>query len=210
MVKKTGFYIVNILSGSRIVLSAIFLFLYLDPSVFFQKVSLFFLIIIFTSDLLDGWLARRWNVTSKLGYILDGVGDRASYIACILGICTRFQLPLLICYLIIIRDVMLYALRAIFPKWDIKIEKTRGMTKSYAILLKLIFTFFFLCSYIEIFKIYYINPAKLLLIINITKPLIYIYLLFSYYSLWNITQAYMASDQNDFGKNSNKTWQKGS
>ena len=38
------------------------------------------------SDALDGWIARRWNLSSELGAKLDSLADNATYVAAFTGI----------------------------------------------------------------------------------------------------------------------------
>jgi phosphatidylglycerophosphate synthase len=105
------------------------------PSV--QKASIAVVAAIFISDVADGYLARRWRVSSKLGYLLDGVGDRASYIACLFLLEHKLFVATIAFFLIVVRDVSLYAARAFYPNWDRCSERHRWLTKSYAFLVKL-------------------------------------------------------------------------
>ncbi|HED64903.1 MAG TPA: CDP-alcohol phosphatidyltransferase family protein [Planctomycetes bacterium] len=52
------------------------------------------------SDWLDGWIARRFSATSKLGGLLDGLTDKVFIVTALLtfwahGMLTTWQLPLL-------------------------------------------------------------------------------------------------------------------
>jgi phosphatidylglycerophosphate synthase len=126
------FVLVNIISVSRIAIAPVFLFLYVDKDAVLQIWSIVPLMLIFSSDVLDGFLARRWKVTSKVGYLADGLGDRASYVSMFLAIGMQFKIPLVLIYLAIVRDIILYASRAMCPQWYELAPKTRFATKFYA------------------------------------------------------------------------------
>ena len=66
-------YIPNILTSFRTIVS-FFIPILLFNDMFF--VLLTFYILALLSDLFDGFLARRWNVTSNTGKILDMIGDK--------------------------------------------------------------------------------------------------------------------------------------
>ncbi|MFA5602973.1 MAG: CDP-alcohol phosphatidyltransferase family protein [Bacilli bacterium] len=71
--KNIKLYIPNILSTLRLILAFIF------PFAFFQKyfyLTIILFIIGSISDLLDGYLARRWNVESKYGIKMDHISDK--------------------------------------------------------------------------------------------------------------------------------------
>ncbi len=83
-------YIPNILSVSRIIASVLFLF-------FFDNLKVFIPLYLFAgiSDILDGFLARRFKVESSLGARLDSIGD------------TFFFIILLAYFFITQQDIML-------------------------------------------------------------------------------------------------------
>jgi cardiolipin synthase len=56
------------------------------------------------TDFLDGYLARRWNVTSTFGRIFDPLADKALMIVCYLTLGVLSYLPVWIILLVIGRD----------------------------------------------------------------------------------------------------------
>jgi phosphatidylglycerophosphate synthase len=146
--------LVNLISGSRLVFSALFVFCALDPSIEVQRASLVILIFLLVSDFLDGALARRWKVSSKFGFVIDGLGDRAAYIACLLVMSHRLGLPLVITYLIVLRDIVLYAARSLEPQWMRSIGGTRSLAKIHAGLLRVLFAIYFVPFYLALFGFY--------------------------------------------------------
>jgi cardiolipin synthase len=70
------------------------------------------------TDWLDGYLARAWHQTSRIGQMLDPVADRLYILAVLLGLALRDIVPWWLVALVVGRDVMIALL--------IPILKTRG------------------------------------------------------------------------------------
>ncbi|KAK6075386.1 phosphatidyl synthase [Seiridium cupressi] len=68
------------------------------------------------SDLLDGWIARRWNLQTVVGSVVDPMADKA--LMTILTVCLAAQgsLPVWLAVIILGRDVGL-AISAIYYRW---------------------------------------------------------------------------------------------
>ena len=67
----------NTISGARIVCAAILLFLAWEG---YRHAFIILLFVSLLSDAVDGYIARRFNVSSKLGARLDSLGDMAIYL----------------------------------------------------------------------------------------------------------------------------------
>ena len=65
------------------------------------------------TDVVDGFIARRFNMISDLGQALDPVADKLTQIAILFCLVTRFPLILLPLVLIIIKEISAGVLRAI-------------------------------------------------------------------------------------------------
>ena len=70
----------NLLSVSRIVLSPLIIFLYFNNSIIASVFALIFLIMLEITDALDGAIARKLNLVSDLGKILDPFADTVFHI----------------------------------------------------------------------------------------------------------------------------------
>ncbi len=66
-----------------------------------------------STDWFDGWLARRWNATTRWGAILDPIADKVLTTGAILGVLTSGSVPQIIipCGLILFREFAVSALR---------------------------------------------------------------------------------------------------
>lgn len=71
--KKIKKYIPNTLTISRIILTPIIMATFISNNLL---LTLILTIYSLTTDFLDGFLSRKWNVTSKLGALLDQIADK--------------------------------------------------------------------------------------------------------------------------------------
>ncbi|MDR3714216.1 MAG: CDP-alcohol phosphatidyltransferase family protein [Puia sp.] len=80
--KAYSYYFVNGITAWRILVAPLVIFM-----AFRQLQDLFkwFLVVSFLTDAVDGYLARRYGVTSKRGAILDSIGDDLTVGAAIAG-----------------------------------------------------------------------------------------------------------------------------
>ena len=96
-------YVPNALSVSRIATALLLVLLSerLTVVTYISTVSL--LTFAMLTDALDGYLARRWKVTSSLGYVLDTMGDRAVHLAMVLMFFERYGLHPVLIWLLVFR-----------------------------------------------------------------------------------------------------------
>ena len=125
----------NILSISRIFLALCVLILYSFDKMIFFSISIGIIIMALITDILDGYIARKYSVVSENGYIWDGLGDRAFYIALYLIFYIRFDIEVLIIWLLIFREILIYALRLINTQWR-KVKNVRKISLIHAILVR--------------------------------------------------------------------------
>lgn len=62
-----------------------------------------------STDMLDGWIARRWQLQSRLGGWLDPLADKALVSAAMIGLAVTGLLPFWLVGLVLARDVWLLA-----------------------------------------------------------------------------------------------------
>lgn len=122
--------VVNTLSLSRIGLALLFV------ACFQRKAGLLYVsgalwVVAVTTDLLDGYLARRWQVASPYGRFWDSLGDKSFYAAVIIAFNTQGFLNPLISWALIVREVALYVTRILFSEKLVSIEQIRPWTNSH-------------------------------------------------------------------------------
>lgn len=92
-------FIPNLLSSLRLLLAVLF------P--FFPAAYWFWLIVIAgCSDILDGWLARRWQVQSWLGGIMDAVADKLFVLVALLTLASSGRFSFWWVPLLVMRDIL--------------------------------------------------------------------------------------------------------
>jgi len=96
-----------------------------DPKILTWTIVISFVVAAVT-DFLDGYLARRWNVVSMAGAILDPIADKVLVCGAILGLCAlTSSLDLLLAGgLILFREFSVSALREVLAPKGIKLPVT--------------------------------------------------------------------------------------
>ena len=88
---------------------------YLDPEDQFAlyRTAFWIFVIAASTDWVDGYLARRWNATTRWGAILDPIADKILVTGAILGVLTSGSVPQIAipCGLILFREFAVSALR---------------------------------------------------------------------------------------------------
>lgn len=100
------FTISNIITFSRLVLTGVFLYLFVTDNN--RYVALAIYAIAASTDWLDGQIARMTKTVSWLGKILDPIVDRALLFCGVVGLVAHGELPLWICLAIVGRDIYLF------------------------------------------------------------------------------------------------------
>lgn len=141
--------VVNSLSLSRIGLAMLFVVC------FQRKAGLLYAsgalwVVALTTDLLDGYLARRWQVASPYGRFWDSLGDKSFYAAVIIAFNAQGFLNPLISWALIVREVALYVTRILFSEKLPNIEQIRPWTNSHGYFMHLTLILGLLRMYAEI------------------------------------------------------------
>jgi cardiolipin synthase len=123
------------------------LFLYVpdDRKLFFAALAV--ILVALATDFADGYLARRWAIFSETGYILDGLADRSFYVALVLTMVAAHSLSLVIAWLLIGREIAMYALRlAGRDEWFDKNRQVRHLSLWHAGSIRLWFGTYFVAD----------------------------------------------------------------
>jgi CDP-diacylglycerol---glycerol-3-phosphate 3-phosphatidyltransferase len=133
----------NALCLSRIPLGAAFLVAYSTDDFTRYAVAMAIAVVALLTDIADGRLARRWGIASDSGAILDGLGDKAFYIAVYLVISEYKAAEALLLWLLIVREIALYGLRVIDARRAVNTKRLRWISLAFALLIRLYFLSFF-------------------------------------------------------------------
>src|SRR5690554_5115180 len=103
----------NILSGLRLILAPIFLFMYIQDALIWRSLSIAVFAAAAITDYFDGKIARKYEIESEFGIFLDPLADKFLTFAGFF--CLPFldasQFPWWAVALIVIRDVSITSLR---------------------------------------------------------------------------------------------------
>lgn len=115
----------NILSVFRILLLPLFVYLYLHAETTWEFLrAAIFLAVSALTDLADGKIARRFNMISKLGKVLDPIADKLTHITIAFCLCWQIPQMIYVFILLLIKELtmMFMALYGTFRKnrkiWD--------------------------------------------------------------------------------------------
>ena len=104
--KKEILYLSNLVTLSRFFLLAITAYFLLTDK---YLVTLLLIILIWLTDIIDGYLARSRNEVSELGKIIDPAVDKLSVAVIMLILVVKNIVPLWFCVIVILRDVLILA-----------------------------------------------------------------------------------------------------
>jgi phosphatidylglycerophosphate synthase len=141
--------IVNAISLSRVGLALLFVVCY-QRRAFFLYASFALWVVALSTDLLDGYLARRWRVASSYGRYWDSMGDKSFYAAVIIAFNAQGFLSPLISWALIVREVALYVTRILFNEKLAHIEQTRPWTNWHGYFMHLTLVLGLMRMYAEI------------------------------------------------------------
>lgn len=102
----------NQLSLLRIILSPVFLYLFLSTDSFYKQISLVVFLIAVSTDWYDGWHARKYGLISKVGIFLDPLADKVLTSFAFIGFNLIGIMPLWMVIVIVVRDLVITLLRS--------------------------------------------------------------------------------------------------
>lgn len=94
----------NVLSALRLVLAGVFVWFYFT---FGPIPALLIFLLAGATDLLDGWIARRFNQISDIGKLLDPVADKVLLLCALYCFQATERIPLVIFILACVKELML-------------------------------------------------------------------------------------------------------
>ena len=112
------FTLPNVLSFLRLIGVPLMLWLILGPQA--DGLAVLVLALGGFTDWLDGYLARRWHQTSRLGQLLDPIADRAYILAVLVGLSLRAIIPWWLLAILVGRELLMALL--------VPLLRTRGFS----------------------------------------------------------------------------------
>ena len=136
----------NQLTILRIILSPVFLYLFLSDIIWMKQVSIAVYIVAALSDWYDGWLARKFNYITSWGKFWDPLADKILTSAAFIGFAIVDLIPWWMVIIIVGRDVLITLLR-VFA--DLKSYTfTTSYYAKWKTLLQMIFLYYLLILFV--------------------------------------------------------------
>ncbi|MBI5402374.1 MAG: CDP-diacylglycerol--glycerol-3-phosphate 3-phosphatidyltransferase [Ignavibacteriae bacterium] len=136
----------NVLSVIRILLSPVFLFLFLTGDMVLQRVSLVIFFIAVLTDWYDGWYARKYKSITKTGIFLDPLADKILTTFAFILFYIKGMLPLWMLIIIAVRDIAITLLRSYDENKGLTIKTSKiAKVKTF---LQMTYIFFILALFI--------------------------------------------------------------
>lgn len=165
----------NQLTILRIILTPIFLYLFLSGNPLLIQLSIVVFIVAALTDWYDGWLARKFNYITDWGKFWDPLADKILTSTAFLGFVFVELLPLWMVLLIITRDIIVTLLRVY--------AEGRGyvfVTSYYAkwkTLLQMIFLYYLLLLYVGLNTVEIYSGNEYLFTLLLNEKLVYFVML---------------------------------
>ncbi|MGV8141715.1 MAG: CDP-diacylglycerol--glycerol-3-phosphate 3-phosphatidyltransferase [Candidatus Woesearchaeota archaeon] len=102
--RKNMMTIPNLLTASRIFIAPFFIFTILNGR---YIAALILLAVASLTDFFDGLIARKFNMQSDFGRMLDPIADKVLIFCAVLALLLKFGFPLWLCIIIISRDLFI-------------------------------------------------------------------------------------------------------
>jgi len=114
----------NMLTLCRILAAPVLVVLLSFPSPWNRALAAFLFIVASTTDYLDGYLARRYNVISSTGKLLDPMADKLLVMTALIMIvaCPEGSVPAWMVVVILGREIMITSLRGVASAQGVVIE----------------------------------------------------------------------------------------
>ncbi len=166
----------NQLTVLRIILTPVYLFLFLSEDPLLKQISLAVFIIAALTDWYDGWLARKFNYITSWGKFWDPLADKILTSAAFIGFVILNLIPLWMVIIIIVRDLIITTLRAYAD------YKGRSFPTSYyakwKTLLQMTFLYYLLVVYVGKYTVQIYTGHEKTFSVLMDDKLIYFTMLF--------------------------------
>ncbi len=127
-----GLNLANLITISRFLLAAILaLLLMLPPSNSVGLIAFVVFAIAAISDWLDGYIARKYNLVTDFGKLMDPLADKVLVLTALIMLIPLGRIPAWIALLIIVREVVVTGLRGIASQKGVAVAASKtGKVKS--------------------------------------------------------------------------------
>ena len=148
----------NILTGSRIVLTPVFIYFLFWGDGYGYAGALLIFILASLTDIWDGRLARRYQVETTMGKILDPLADKVLVLSAFISFMTMDIIYFWMVATIVLRDVIITALRFLLEYYKMPMATSKQAKSKTALQITAII---FILTYLSLksFQVHLITDA---------------------------------------------------
>lgn len=179
--RKEIFYISNLLSLSRLLLTVIAACILLSSMSEKYLITIGLIIVVWISDLLDGFLARKLNEVTELGKMIDPLADKLFIAVLSIILMAQNVIPTWFVLIIVFRDLLIFAggLYLKYSRKTVLMSNWIGKISVFIIGLTLLFSIFLNHIKLSSYKIFFSYPTenlelylKILIILSIAMSIV--------------------------------------
>lgn len=116
----------NKITLARIALTFVFMFFLFSDGLVFKVLALFTFLLAVISDYLDGFYAKKYNMTTNFGRLMDPIADKILTLGAFLAFVEMKLIPAWIVVIIIMRELLITGLRLIAARNNEVLPAGRG------------------------------------------------------------------------------------
>ena len=136
LTKDQLFKLPNVISYFRILLVPLIIWLYCVKS--YYSLTLLVIIISAITDIVDGFIARKFNMITDFGKFIDPVADKLTQVAILFCLITRFPLMLLPLCIMFVKEILAFTIRYVVFKKTGEVHSAEWHGKLTTVMLYLI------------------------------------------------------------------------
>ncbi len=97
----------NLLSLIRLILVPVFAYVFFSGHPYAGPISAAIFLAAFLTDIADGWIARHYNLVTKLGRILDPLADKLMKATAVICLTIRGDIPLWVILVLLAKEIVM-------------------------------------------------------------------------------------------------------
>ena len=97
----------NVLTIIRLLLIPGFVYYYFSSMEYGNRIAIILFVVAGLTDMLDGFIARRYNLITRLGIVLDPLADKLMLLTVLISITMKNQIPFWIIVVVAIKETLL-------------------------------------------------------------------------------------------------------
>jgi len=173
----------NQLTILRIILTPVFLYLFLQEEPFLKQLALIIYVLAAITDWYDGWLARKFNYITNWGKFLDPLADKVLTSAAFFAFVLIDVLPLWMVMIIVIRDFSITLLR-IYAEFRKKSFRTTYSAKVKTVM-QMVFIYYLLTVFtFKTIENLYSENQQIFDILTNPEMITYVMFLITFFTFW--------------------------